>query len=463
MSAHHLTSVVVTVDAARRLKDSRPELAAEALSFAERTGIETVAALQRLVGLLRDTDRPGPEATSAEIEELVAGFGRLGRPVAAHLPDDLTGPVAEAIHGIVREALTNALRHAPGAAARVLVRRENGVLELTVENAPPRTSAPHDAGGLGAGRGVAGMRERAASAGGELTAGPSPDGGWLVRATLPDTAGPRQPPRPVWRRDILREQRLADPALALTAMVLPVVTALAATEDWSERTRRDSVPELIAVTVLLVLHALPLVWRRRAPLASYAAVLATAWLWPVTVAVLPLPSRVSQFLVMGTFVELLAVYAVAAYGQGPSRTWPAAIAGTFSTASVVTATAAADGSFEGDPIGGLTVVMVVVLGVLLAPSSPPCAAPAYRRTTPTPAPSGERRLRARPLDVACGAGRRGRTAPAGGHVARGRTAPHGLARRTGPAGKARRRGRHGQGGPRRHAGHAAQPRRRRGP
>lgn len=367
VSAHHLTSVVVTVDAARRLKDSRPELAAEALSFAERTGIETVAALQRLVGLLRDTDRPGPEATSAEIEELVAGFGRLGRPVAAHLPDDLTGPAAEAIHGIVREALTNALRHAPGAAARVLVRRENGVLELTVENAPPRTSAPHDAGGLGAGRGVAGMRERAASAGGELTAGPSPDGGWLVRATLPDTAGPRHPPRPVWRRDVLREQRLADPALALTAMVLPVVTALAATEDWPERTRRDSVPELIAVTVLLVLHALPLVWRRRAPLASYVAVLATAWLWPVTVAVLPLPSRVSQFLVMGTFVELLAVYAVAAYGQGPSRTWPAAIAGTFGTASVVTATAAADGSFEGDPIGGPTVVMVVVLGVLLAP------------------------------------------------------------------------------------------------
>ncbi|MFF7750745.1 histidine kinase [Streptomyces sp. NPDC007971] len=367
VSAHHLTSVVVTVDAARRLRDSRPELAAEALSFAERTGRETVAALQRLVGLLRDTDPPGPGITSAGIEELVAGFGRLGRPVAAHIPDDLTGPAAEAIHGIVREALTNALRHAPGAAARVLVRRVDGVLELTVENAPPRTLAPHDAGGLGAGRGLAGMRERAAAAGGELSAGPGPDGGWLVRATLPDAAGPQHPPGPGWRRDVLREQRLADPALALAAMVLPVVTALAATEDWPERTRRASVPGLIVVTVLLVLHALPLLWRRRTPSASFVAVLATAWMWPVAVAVVPLPSRVSQFLVGGVLVEMLAVYALAAYGQGPSRTWPAVIAATVGTASVVTATAAADGYLAGDPVSGFAVVMVVVLCVVTAP------------------------------------------------------------------------------------------------
>ncbi|MFJ9819159.1 histidine kinase [Streptomyces sp. NPDC101151] len=367
VSAHHLTSVVVTVDAARRLKDSRPELAAEALSFARRTGTETVAALQRLVGLLRDTDRPGPGATSAEIEELVAGFGRLGRPVAAHLPGDLSGPAAEAIHGIVREALTNALRHAPGAAARVLVHRADGLLELTVENAPPRAFAPQDTGGLGGGRGVAGMRERAASAGGELTAGPGPDGGWLVRATLPDTAGPRHPPGPEWRRDVLREQRLADPALALTAMILPVVTAFVTTEDWPEPTRRASGADLLVVTALLVLHALPLMWRRRAPVVSFVAVLATAWLWPVAVAVVPLPSRVSQFLAGGTLVEMLALYAVAAYGQGPSRTWPAAIAGTFGTASVLTATASADGALEGEPVGGGVVVMVIVLCVLLTP------------------------------------------------------------------------------------------------
>ncbi|MGW0416399.1 sensor histidine kinase, partial [Streptomyces collinus] len=141
VSAHHLTSVVVTVDAALRLRASRPELAAEALAFARRTGAETLAASQRLVGLLRDTGRPGPRVTSALIEELIAGFGRLGRPVAARIPDGLTGPAAEAVHGIVREALTNTLRHAPGAAARVEVRRVAGMLELTVANGSPRASA----------------------------------------------------------------------------------------------------------------------------------------------------------------------------------------------------------------------------------------------------------------------------------------------------------------------------------
>lgn len=367
VSAHHLTSVVVTVDAARRLKDSRPELVAEALSFARRTGAETMTALQRLFGLLRDCDPPGSRAASAGIEELVAGFGRLGRPVAARVPDDLTGPAAEAIHGIVRESLTNALRHAPGAAARVEVRRVDGLLELTVANGAPRTAVPRETSGLGSGRGLAGLQERAAAAGGELTAGPAPDGGWLVRATLPDTTGPRRPSGPGWRRDLLREQRLADPVLALTAMVLPVVVALADMEDWRERTRLASVPDLIVLAALLAVHALPLLWRRRAPVACLVAVLTTAWLWPVAAVVVPLPSRISQFLGGGALVETLAVYAVAAYGQGAPRAWPAAIAGTFGTAAVLTTTASADGSLEDEPVGGFLVVMVVTLCVVLAP------------------------------------------------------------------------------------------------
>ncbi|MGW3123779.1 sensor histidine kinase [Streptomyces sp. NPDC001107] len=196
VSAHHLTSVVITADAARRLGDSRPELTAEALSFAERTGTETLTALQRLVGLLHDVDRPDPRPMTARIEELIAGFGRLGRPIDAVLPDDLAGPAAEAVHGIVREALTNALRHAPGSAVRVSVLRGEGVLELSVDNAPPRGSAPDGVGsvaGLGSGRGVAGMKERAEAVGGELTVGPAPRGGWRVRATLPDVTGPWGP------------------------------------------------------------------------------------------------------------------------------------------------------------------------------------------------------------------------------------------------------------------------------
>ncbi|MEU3529421.1 histidine kinase [Streptomyces sp. NPDC038707] len=369
VSAHHLTSVVVTADAALRLRDRRPDLTAEALAFAERTGAETLTALQRLVGLLRDTGRPDHRPMSGRIEELVAGFGRLGRPVTAHLPDDLAGPAAEAVHGIVREALTNALRYAPGAAARVLVRRVDGLLELTVENAPPRL-APQAAGGLGAGRGVAGMRERAVSVGGELTAGPTPEGGWRVRATLPDGAAARRAEETGWRRDVLREQRFADPALVLAAMLLPVACVLAATEEWPGAARRAALPALLLVCGLLVLRALPLLWRRRAPWAVFATVLTSAWAGPVAVVAAPLPPQVAQFLVAGVFVETLAVYAVAAYGAGPGHTWPAPFVAALGAAGALTAVACADGVVAGEPAGPADAVLLsFLLSVLLAPVS----------------------------------------------------------------------------------------------
>ncbi|WP_051927267.1 sensor histidine kinase [Streptomyces durhamensis] len=196
-----------------------------------RTGVETLTTLQRLVGLLRDADTGNPDRRpmSGRIEELIAGFGRLGRPVETRIPGDLAGPAAEAIHGIVREALTNVLRCAPGAAASVVVWREGGVLRLSVDNGPSRNAGQSGAKGLGAGRGVSGMRERAASVGGELTAGPTDGGGWRVLATLPDDAA-GQPPEQAWRRDVLREQRFTDPALAFAGMLLPlslIVPALA--------------------------------------------------------------------------------------------------------------------------------------------------------------------------------------------------------------------------------------------
>ncbi|QJT02958.1 histidine kinase [Streptomyces asoensis] len=370
VSAHHLTSVVITADAARRLGDSRPELTSEALSFAERTGTETLTALQRLVGLLRDVDRPDPPPMTARIEELIAGFGRLGRPIDAVLPDDLAGPAAEAVHGIVREALTNALRHAPGAAAHVSVLRGEGVLELSVDNAPPRGSAPDgiDAvDGLGSGRGVAGMRERAAAVGGELTAGPAPGGGWRVRATLPDATGPWGPPEGAGRRDVLREQRLADPALVFTATLLPLVFALVTAEEWTGASLRAAVPGLLVVTVLLTAHAVPLLWRRRAPWPAFLGVLATSWLWPAAVAAAALPSRVSEFFAGGALAELLAVYAVAVYGREAARTWPAWGAAAVSLSGTLVATAGADGELSGEgSMWPAAVLMFVPLAVVLA-------------------------------------------------------------------------------------------------
>ncbi|MFD4574602.1 sensor histidine kinase [Streptomyces sp. NPDC058417] len=369
VSAHHLTSVVISADAALRLGGARPELTAEALAFAGRTGTETLTALQRVVGLLRDSDREQGRPMTERVAELIAGFGRLGPPVATELPGDLAGPAGEAVHGIVREALTNALRHAPGCAARVTVRRGDGVLDLTVENAPPRSPAPSGAGALGSGRGVAGMRERAAAVGGELTAGPGPDGGWRVRATLPDSAGPPPPAvaEQAWWGTALRGRRLADPALAFTAVAVPLLLALIGVQDWDGVDPQGTVPQLLLLTVLLTAHSLPLLWRRRAPWAALLAVLATAWLWPPIAAVTGLPGRVSENLAGGMLAEFLAVYAVAVYDRGGSRTWPAWVAGAVSVAGWLIGTAAADGALSDEaPARVVAALLFVPLVLVLA-------------------------------------------------------------------------------------------------
>jgi signal transduction histidine kinase len=88
---------------------------------------------------------------------------------------------------VVQESLTNALKHAPGAAVEILVTGSANEVEIEVRNGP--ATAP--ASGLersGGGRGLAGMRERVASCGGTIWLGPAQDGGWRVLARLPAIA-----------------------------------------------------------------------------------------------------------------------------------------------------------------------------------------------------------------------------------------------------------------------------------
>jgi signal transduction histidine kinase len=85
---------------------------------------------------------------------------------------------------IVQEALSNAMRHAPGAHTRVEIGYQAAGLVLRVVNGPGRSQPRHMPG---AGHGIPGMRERAAMLGGELTAGSRPDGGYGVAAVLPVT------------------------------------------------------------------------------------------------------------------------------------------------------------------------------------------------------------------------------------------------------------------------------------
>ncbi|MFC8920242.1 sensor histidine kinase [Streptomyces sp. NPDC057116] len=361
VSAHHLTSVVVAADAARRLADRRPELAADALRLAADSGRETVAALHRLVAAMQAPAADEGSGLEQRVAELAAGFVRLGQRVSLDIAPaaaPLTGPVAEAAFGIVREALTNALRYAPGAAVHVTVADRQGTLDVTV-----RDDGTEDTGGaggtlvaarrLGSGRGTAGMRERAAALGGTLEAGPRADRpGWCVRARLPRTAAAARrqgAARPV-------PPGLPDVALVLAVAAVPVLAVLA------ER------PALIAHACLPALaHALPLLWRRRAPWAVLVVGLVAGLVAPAALATGVLPAGVAWALVAGGGVtECVALHAVASFA-GPARvTFPAiaVVAGGWSITAAVMALLDGTAAVEGDD-GAFAVFLAYVLGALL--------------------------------------------------------------------------------------------------
>ncbi|MFI9485678.1 sensor histidine kinase [Promicromonospora sp. NPDC052451] len=208
--AHHITGIVVQAQAAQLLlarggtpPGSPAQPVADAVAGIESAGAEALTSLRRVVGLLRDADdaspvAPGPEALTV----LVDRFETRGPRVDLRLPDDATGwppEVTTTVYRVVQESLTNVTRHAPHArAVSVTVERvADGVRIEVSDDAPARGRADPDRGhrpGTGQGYGLVGMRERVEALDGTLAAGPRPDGGWSVVATLP--TGPR-PARPV--------------------------------------------------------------------------------------------------------------------------------------------------------------------------------------------------------------------------------------------------------------------------
>jgi signal transduction histidine kinase len=207
--AHHVSSMVVSAGAAHRVFAADPEGARSCLAFVAQTATDTTEAMHRLLGVLVSSDGP-PSAPAADgaglgdldgLVERVRRAGcrvelRTGGDLAALPPDlDLSG------YRIVQEALTNTLKHAGPVRVRVQVDRTPDALEIRVHDPGPRR--PLITGqGPGAGHGLVGMRERVALFGGNLTAGPTAEGGWAVDATLPigplptSDAGPSGGPGP---------------------------------------------------------------------------------------------------------------------------------------------------------------------------------------------------------------------------------------------------------------------------
>ncbi|GGO76289.1 sensor histidine kinase [Nonomuraea cavernae] len=166
-----------------------PEELARSFATIRAGALEALTELHRILGLLRNDAGgadPAPQPTLDDLEGLVAGVREAGLEVTLVTEPDQGGPVPPGVqlsaYRIVQEALSNVLRHAPGAAARVEIRHMARCLDLRVANGPAAASAPERAG---SGHGVVGMRERAAMLGGELGAGPGPDGGYTVTARLP--------------------------------------------------------------------------------------------------------------------------------------------------------------------------------------------------------------------------------------------------------------------------------------
>ncbi len=195
---HAMSVMVVQAGAAGRLLDTAdPTRARAAVAEIENTGRRAMAEMRNLLGVLREGGAEGDESPRApaptldDVHPLVTRVGQAGLPttMAVHgAPLVLTAGVDLAAYRIVQEALTNCLKHSGATCARVEVTyRPTEVEVLVTDDGTGLTQGTIEPA---TGHGLAGMRERVAAYGGDLTIGDRPEGGFEVRATLPFAATP---------------------------------------------------------------------------------------------------------------------------------------------------------------------------------------------------------------------------------------------------------------------------------
>ncbi len=315
--AHCMSVMVVQTSGARRVAASDLEAAREALKVVESAGREALVELRRIVGVLyRGDDEPaGGSPGLAQLGVLV------DRARAAGLPTEMSveGPWRSLSAGldlvayrIVQESLTNAIKHAGPADARVHVvfGPRHLVLEVT-DNGHGHGRRRRDDG---AGHGLIGMTERVRLYGGDLHAGPRPDGGFEVRARIPidgAVSGPQELTESWTDRDALNVEvsgsiswRWLDPFLAGGFLVALEVMALTDGERGAVRVRD---------VVVLAAMALACIWRRQQPLWFLTAVVASVFALSSNV-------RPGASLLTAVYVGLLPAYAVAAW-ENRHRAW----------------------------------------------------------------------------------------------------------------------------------------------
>jgi signal transduction histidine kinase len=226
--AHHISMIAVQADTARLATPGMPALGAERLVAIGDTARTALTEMRRLLGVLREdagaeparAPQPGLAQLNELIDEARASAGSSTRLILQGHAVPLAAGLQLTAYRIVQEALTNARRHAPGAAVDVELDYGPDVLRLRIRDNGPghRDTGPRGTGarrlgsrgpggrgsggwgstgrasagrGGGGGHGLVGMRERATMAGGELRAGPAPNSGFLVEAVLPLTGAGR--------------------------------------------------------------------------------------------------------------------------------------------------------------------------------------------------------------------------------------------------------------------------------
>ncbi|WP_203963388.1 sensor histidine kinase [Actinocatenispora thailandica] len=207
--SHNVSVIVIQAGAARRVMDSRPDLAREALLAVEDGGRAAMTELRHVMGLLTadsaDVRAAAPDAGAEQATlapqpgiDQVADLVDRVRDTGARVRLQVTGSVAPlppgvglAAYRVVQEALTNTLKHAPGSEVAVLVDYRPGTIRLRITNSAgkaedTRRTRTHDTGG---GHGLVGLRERIGIYGGTVQTEHLPDGGYRLEARIPTDAG----------------------------------------------------------------------------------------------------------------------------------------------------------------------------------------------------------------------------------------------------------------------------------
>ena len=205
--AHHISMIAVQAETARLTTPGLSDAGAQRFAAIGDTARAGLTEMRRLLGVLREdaqaavggqepaeagaapvptadrSPQPGLPQLGQLVDEARDAAGSAARLIVSGPVTRLDPGVELAAYRIVQEALTNARRHAPGAAVDVELHYADGALRLRIRDNGPGPAGP--AASSGTGHGLLGMRERAAAAGGSLRTSAGPGGGFCVEAELP--------------------------------------------------------------------------------------------------------------------------------------------------------------------------------------------------------------------------------------------------------------------------------------